>query len=713
MAQQPPESIEVSRKRRARWVWLATALGIACAASAVALGLTATTLGSDVEARTWDWRVRQWTPDRPVSDAVVLEIDEGSLHWLSKQEKIPWPLPRDVWCRVLSELKIAGARLAVFDVLYTEISEFDEPFAACVKDHGATVLAWQCMGEDVSPPPPWRVDNESLRQLPMRSCNSVVPVDMLRDAARFGGRVEMEPDHDGVLRKTTPLLRFEATSEAYPALGLAAAMLATGATPAVDATSLHFGPVQLPIDSGGRALLAWRRPDNPVPRLPLRQLYAASRQREEGLPVTFDAKQVRDKVVFIAGTAAATYEYRVTPVGEGVPGVFAHIALYEMLRGGALARVPPAYVNPMSCGVLALLVAFAALGLSTIVRQTLAAAAALAGYLVFVALAYRSSGVWLGLTAPVVAAFVAFALGSLANYRMVGRERRLIRHAFAHYLEPSVIDQLVQNPDALQLGGERRDITAFFSDIRGFTTLTEATEPAQLVVLLNECLGALTTVLLHDRGTIDKYIGDAIVAMFGAPLAFDDHPLHACRGALGVQRRMAQLRSDFRARGLPELHVRVGMSSGYALVGNMGSVQRFDYTMIGDMVNLAARLEGTAGVYGVDILISHAMAERVKHVFLVREIDAVRVKGKVIGVRIYDLMNELCDATPEQHRAAQALETGLALYRAQQWDAALAILQPLVDQGDGPAKVLVGRVEVLRHKQLAPDWDGVYEFTSK
>ena len=713
MATPPAEQAAAKNKDRKLLLRFATVLAVVGLASVVSLGLVATPLGRDIEARTWDWRVRQWTPDRPKSDAVIVEIDEGSLRWLSKQEKIPWPLPRDVWCRVLAELKLAGAKAVVFDVLYSEISEFDEPFAACIKDHGATALAWQCMGEDIAPPPPWRIDHESVKQLPTRKCNSVAPVDVLRDAARFGGRVEMEPDRDGVLRRATPLLRFEATSEAYPALGLAAAMLATGQTPTIDDETLRFGAVAVPIDAEGRALLAWRRPDNPIPKVQLKQLYAASRQREEGLPVTFDAKLVRDKVVFVAGTAAATYEYRVTPVAEGVPGVFAHIALYEMLRGNTTGRAAPGWLDVFVTVLIALLVASAALGLPTIAKQTLVGGLVVALYFGVAAVSYRQAGLWLGLVAPTTAAFAAFGLGSLANYRMVGRERRLIRHAFAHYLEPSVIDQLVQNPDALQLGGERRDITAFFSDIRGFTNLTEATEPAQLVVLLNECLGALTTVLLQNKGTIDKYVGDAIVAMFGAPLAFADHPLHACRGAIGVQKRMAQLRADFKVRGLPELHVRVGMSSGHALVGNMGSQQRFDYTMIGDMVNLAARLEGTAGVYGIGILISHAMAERVKDVFLVREIDAVRVKGKVIGVRIYELMAERCDATPRQFELAQMVEAGLQLYRAQKWDEALAILEPLAAADDGPAQVLVGRIAVLRSKALAADWDGVYEFTSK
>ncbi len=700
-------------KFKQRLTWWGTALLIAAGATALAMAVVATPVGRDIEARTWDWRVRLWTPNRPATDAVILEIDEGSLRWLSRHEKVPWPLPRDVWCRILTELKAAGAKAVVFDVLFSEISEFDEPFAACIGEHGAVALAWQCMGDEAVPPPRWHVDGRGTAALPQRSCKPVVPVDAIGAAAAYGGRVEMEPDADGVNRRATPLLRFESAGEAYPALGLAAAMLIGQHTPTVAQGELHFGAARMPLDDDGRVLLAWRRADDAVARVQLKQLYAASRQREEGLPVTFDAKLVRDKVIFVAGTAAATYEYRVTPVAEGTPGVYAHIALYESLHGGAVARDAPLWVDALACAIVALLVTLAALGLSTPRAQLVGLVAASAGWLAISALAYRHDGWWLALVAPLLGGLVAFAAGALTNYRWVGRERRLIRHAFAHYLSGEVIEQLVSNPDALKLGGERRDITAFFSDIRGFTNLTEATEPAQLVELLNECLGALTTELLRHRGTIDKYVGDAIVAMFGAPLADPDHPYNACRGALAVQDCMARLRENWKLRGLPELHVRVGMSSGVALVGNMGSQQRFDYTMIGDMVNLAARLEGSAGSYGIGILISHALAERVRDRFLVREIDAVRVKGKHIGVRIYELMADGATATAEQRLLAAKTEEALGHYRGQRWQQALEILEPLAASGDGPATTLLQRITVLRSKDLAADWDGVYEFTSK
>lgn len=700
-------------KIRQRLTWWGTALLIAAGATALAVALVATPVGRDIEARTWDWRVRLLTPDRPPTDAVILEIDEGSLRWLSRHEKVPWPLPRDVWCRILAELKAAGAKAVVFDVLFSEISEFDEPFAACIADHGRVALAWQCMGDEAVPPPRWRVDGRGAANLPQRSCRPVVPVDAIGAAAAFGGRVEMEPDPDGVIRHATPLLRFETAGEAYPALGLAAAMLVGHATPTVADGELQFGGARLPLDRDGRVLLAWRRPSDAVARVQLKQLYAASRQREEGLPVTFDGKQVRDKVVFVAGTAAATYEYRVTPVAEGTPGVYAHIALYESLHGGASARDAPTWADLLACAVVALLVTLAALGFATPRAQLAGLFGVGAGWLGVAALAYRDHGWWLALVAPLLGGLLAFAAGALTNYRWVGRERRLIRHAFAQYLSAEVIEQLVANPDALRLGGDRRDITAFFSDIRGFTNLTEATEPAQLFELLNECLGALTTEILRHRGTIDKYVGDAIVAMFGAPLTDPEHPYNACRGALAVQERMARLRDNWKLRGLPELHVRVGMSSGVALVGNMGSQQRFDYTMIGDMVNLAARLEGTAGTYGIGILISHAMAERVRDRFLVREIDAVRVKGKHIGVRIYELMAEHTHATDALRALAEKTEQALALYRAQRWPEALEILEPLAAAGDGPATTLVQRIAVLQTKELAADWDGVYEFTSK
>lgn len=705
----------VTGKRRLQW-W-ATVIAISVLAAAAALGLATTRLGRDIEARTWDWRARLWTPDFPKSDARLVLVDEKTVRQLNQTQHVLWPFPRDVWCPVVRELQQAGVKAIVFDMLFAETTEFDTALAECLQ--GAPVVtAWQCDAQaaelQTDPPPSWAVDDPSLTALPQRPCPPVPPVPEVAAAVRLGGRVEAAFDADGVIRRALPLVRNHSDTKAFPSLGLAAAMLATGATPTVHDGALHLNGQAITLNDQALALLAWRRPDDPPPMMSMYKLYTKRAEREASTtPLADDVFGLKDKVVFVAGSAAGTFEGRSTPVGDYVPGVFAQIALYEALRGGPTAQeLAPGWAWAATV-LLALLVALAALGVERAWLQlTLGATAALL-YVALAAWLFRHHGLWLALTAPLLAGLLAFAAGSFTQYRWMGRERRRIRHAFAHYLAPAVIEELVRNPDALRLGGERRDITAFFSDIQGFTHLTEQTEPTQLVALLNECLGALTQVILDEGGTIDKYVGDAIVAMFGAPLDQPDHAVRACRAALRCQVRLQTLREDWQKRGLPPLQVRIGLASGQALVGNMGSLQRFDYTMIGDTVNLAARLEGTGGVYGVNLLISHDLAERVRDQFILREVDAVRVKGKQTAVRIFTIIAEASDKTAEIDRLRMQSDAALAAYRAQRWDEAAALLGPLAATGDGPAATLLARIPALRQANLPSDWDGVFEMTKK
>ncbi len=688
----------------------ATAAMIGVLAGLLAWAASATRLGSDLEARSWDWRVRLLSPERPPSDAVVLALDEASLRWLNRDQHIPWPIPRDAWCPLLAELQACGARAVVFDFQFVEETEYDEGFAQCLRATGKTAVGWHCMGDGPALLPSWSVPNAA--QGPLRSCLPIVPVAPVLAAATTGGLVDMEPDPDGVIRKTTPLWQLT-DKQAFTSLGVAAAMLATGATPTVHDGALHLAGQQLPLDSDGRVLLSWRHKGNELPIIPVKAVYAGGLARQQGLADPFDAARVRDKVVFVAGTAAGTYEFRVTPVAEGAPGVLVHTALYEALRSGLGQREVPVWFAILATVLLAMAIAASVVALDGARTQLLVALGWLAAYLLAAGLGYRHAGLWLPLLAPLLAGLLAFAAGSVMQYRWVGRERRTIRHAFAHYLAPTVIEELVRNPQTLKLGGTRREITAFFSDIRGFTTISESLDPAELVALLNECLGGMTDLLLEQGGTIDKYIGDAVVAMFGAPLPLQNHPLQAARAAIRCQQMLAKQRPLWQARGLPELHVRIGLNTGMALVGNMGSQKRFDYTMIGDTVNLAARLESTAGHYGVPILVSEAVAHRVSDQLLVRELDAVQVKGKHVAVRVYELIGERSTATDKQLQLVETWSRGLQAYRAQQWSEALALWQPLAAAGDGPATTLLARIEPLRQASLPADWDGVFAMTSK
>ncbi len=431
------------------------------------------------------------------------------------------------------------------------------------------------------------------------------------------------------------------------------------------------------------------------------------------------AEAVRGRIVLVGVSALGTEDFVDAPLEGDVPGVFVHAnAVANLLADAAIATEGPLVRGVTGAG--ALLLALLAFALRKRERPSQVLSAAVVVFVLWSAAAVAALRA--GYAIPIVPMWLG-VLG-LAGVRLyfryqrseaARRQAREIRRAFDQYLAPEVVEALVEAPERLRLGGERREITAFFSDIKGFTTISETMDPADLVQLLNECLGTMTTVILEEGGIIDKYIGDAIVAMFGAPFDQPDHAAKACRAAVRCQEALDGLREDWAARGLPDVRVRIGLNSGPALVGNLGSDQRYDYTMVGDTVNLAARLEGINNVYGTWIMCGDETArlaaeDRELHL---RELDLVRVKGKLQGVRVFEvaaLGTELSTARRDlQARFAPAL----AAYREGRFAEARAAFAPLAEGGDPASQVFLERCEAFEAEPPPEDWGGVFVMTTK
>jgi len=306
----------------------------------------------------------------------------------------------------------------------------------------------------------------------------------------------------------------------------------------------------------------------------------------------------------------------------------------------------------------------------------------------------------------------------LTVYDYVTEERQYkhIKGAFAHYVSPDVIDEIMQYPEKLNLGGERRVLTVLFSDVQNFTAIAESMDSTKLVELLNEYLTAMTDIVLKYRGTLDKYIGDAIMAFYGAPIAREDHAFMACYTAIGMVEELQKLREAWADRKLPQLNMRLGIHMGEATVGNMGSAKRFDYTVMGDTVNLASRLEGLNKAYGTAILLTEDTACVVERSFVLREIDMVQVVGRKRPVRIYELLAATGTSFPqEQEEAYRAYAAGLEAYRQQSWDKALELFHSSLAlwPKDGPSQTMVERCQIYQQASPSEEWDGVFAHTHK
>jgi adenylate cyclase len=293
---------------------------------------------------------------------------------------------------------------------------------------------------------------------------------------------------------------------------------------------------------------------------------------------------------------------------------------------------------------------------------------------------------------------------------MERRARVMIKGMFSTYLTPSLVDQLVADPTKLKLGGERKELTVLFSDLEGFTTLAETKPPEELVGLLNEYLSAMTQVVLRNNGTLDKFEGDLIMAFWGAPVPQKDHAQMACLAALQMQAKLGSLRLEWGIRKRPLLSARIGLNTGDMIVGNMGSVEKFNYTVIGDSVNLGSRLEGANKIYRTEIIISESCFVHIREDFLCRELDVLSVRGRSEPVRIYELRGILGQANKKEREFVSLFEAGLQAYRSRNWSEASGLFERslTLQPADYPSELYLDRIRAFERNPPGDGWKGIH-----
>ncbi|MBU0550420.1 adenylate/guanylate cyclase domain-containing protein [Myxococcota bacterium] len=681
------------------------------------------------------------TPPPADPSITVVLVDDESLSRLNER----WPMDRRLWAQLISRVTPLAPRAILMDAWFAhpapqgqvelaldladalrdgplgelEAGEAlaaaldrkaatlngDQRLAEALASNGRVVLGVMCTADRrdtlaVALPANLRPVDLNGAALPAeapRCARLSGSLPSIAQAANAEASLALLLDPDGVARRYPYFMVLG--EQAYPSLGLVAAQLAQ------PEAAQQLVERALRWDEG-----------RPGVRLPPRAALRVVRFSDV-LEVS-DSAALRDafadRLVFIGVSAMGTEDFVHTPREVNLPGVLVHAAAAQALLAGETLRYSGPALRWGALGGAALLLLVVALGWR-VERASRLSALGLGGVLLWglialwLARADHLAPIW-----PVWGGLLGWLLvrliGHLRRAAEARRQAQTIRRAFHHYLAPEVVEALVADPNKLRLGGERREITAFFTDIKGFTTLSESMEPAELVLALNECLGRMSAVILEEGGIIDKYIGDAIVAMFGAPLPRPDHAAAACRAAVRCHAVMAEVRAELVSRGLPELHVRIGLASGPALVGNMGSAKRFDYTMIGDTVNLAARLEGANNKYGTWLMCSEETMAQAGDAVGFRELDLIRPKGKLIPVRIFEILGPLdAAARARHHRFAE----GLSHYRAQRWAEAEAIFEALKAEGDAPAATFLERVEFFRAQPPGEGWDGVLTMTTK
>lgn len=668
-----------------RWRASARPVGIVLMLLVVAFYLLGNTLLDGIELKTYDMRLKAHPAAATGSAVAIAAIDEKSLAALGR-----WPWSRNIMAETVERLDAMGARVIAFDVFFAEPENraaleqierlereqrlntatgpyarvkralsTDQALARAIEKSGKVVLPIVfLMGEDEARHQDKTEAARRLQQLESQTIKIIhqrgrqqdefeMPVTAglianlpaLTRAARASGHINALPDKDGVVRWAPLVLRHQ--GQFFPAADLQAARLYLGEPALVLQTGgggvhgLQLGERFIPTDGYGRALIHFRDGAGRFPAFSIVDL----------LEGRVDAASVRDRIVLIGTTAVGLGDVRVTPVGEVFPGVEIRANTIQNLLDGDFVLRPGwmALFDVVTMLVLGSMLAWLLprLGFRTSTLLTLGLAGA---YLLLAVLEFRLQLVWFSVVYPLLLLTLLFMSTTLVHYLSAERERRGIKRAFQHYVPPAVVDRILDHPERLGLGGEKRELTVLFSDIRGFTGISESLPPEKLVPLLNEYLTHMTEQVFRHEGLLDKYIGDAILAVYGAPIPHPDHARRACRSALDMVRAARTLQAGWIAQGLPPLNLGVGINTGPMVVGNMGSKTRFDYTVIGDAVNLGSRIESLNKQYGTHILVSEFTWRQVRDEFLyMREIDVAAVRGRSEPVRLYELM------LPEQY----------------------------------------------------------------
>ncbi len=696
-----------------------------------------------LDAALYDLKVRLFQPKGGDERVVIVDVDEKSLREFGR-----WPWPRETVARLTRNLfEQYGVAAVAFDVVFAEPDQSsglpvlerlaqgplagDAGFGASLArirsqlDHDGKLAEALGAGPSVlgfyfnfAAPP------EAVGQLPapLFPCaelkrHGIDPqaatgynanLKRLQDRAAQAAFFNMDADFDGVARRMPLLMDFRGRCYgSLPLLGILAGLGGQGVKllpgQGYRPAQLDLDGLRVPMDAAGRALVPYR-PAGAFAYL------SASDVIQSRAP----AASLEGRIVLIGSTAPGIMDLRVTPVSKVFPGVEIHANLISGILDGTVKWEPVGVV-----GIETLAIAGVGLALAALLPVVSPLWAALATLGLSVLLGAGNLYAWsahhaqLPLAASLLAVWGLFVLNMTYGFFVEARSKAQITRLFGQYVPPELVDEMARDPARYSLRGESREMTVLFSDIVGFTSISEKLEAAGLAELLNVYLSAMTRVVQDGRGTIDKYIGDAIMAFWGAPMSDAQHARDAVLAALRMQTALAALNPELEARGWPALKIGVGVNTGRMSVGNMGSAFRMAYTVMADAVNLASRLEGLTRQYGVGVLAGEATRAACPDIAFQR-IDRVRVKGKNEPVAIYEPLGVAAEQTPERLKEAGDFEAALADYEAQHWDEAEIRLMELGRiQPCKLYQVYLDRVTHFRFNPPGKDWDGVFTFTTK
>lgn len=649
----------------------------------------------------------------PHKDVVVVALDHKSIKEVGR-----WPWSREITGRLIENLaSYYGVKVTALDIVFSEPqnNSADKALAASIAKAGNVVMGYFFRDEptELSDDLMAQLDSSKLKLVKIAEGVENIPLqeypgldvnilELGNDALDFGF-FNATPDSDGLYRRSILLLLYN--GNIYPSLPMKALQQYLGAEAMLDVKawgvdSLQLGGLRIPSREDGTMALNFYGPAGSFNTVSAVDVINRAIPRDA----------LRGKIAFVGATEVGIYDLRPTPFDATLPGIEIHATMAanalekRFLRyDGFTQQLEIATIIgfPVLLGVLLAFAPGTMVGMVCVVTVTMFFS--FFNYSMFNRLFHDMTLIY-----PLIAVALTYFISEAWRNLVVERKGKQLKKAFSSYVSPDLVKQIEKDPDKLVLGGEQRQISILFSDIRGFTTVSESLTPPELVKLLNEYLTPMTRIVLEEHGTLDKFIGDAVMALFNAPLDVPKHAEHSCRAALRMMAELKELNKRFAERGMNTLDIGIGINTGLAVVGNMGADIRFDYTAIGDSVNLASRLEGLNKYYGTHILVSEdTKTEITDPTFVFREVDRVKVKGKHLPVVMYELMISHHDILPK-------FDEALKMYRKREFEQAKKTFEELIIKAeDAPSRLYFARCDEYIADPPPVEWDGVYTAKSK
>jgi len=628
---------------------------------------------------TWEWRLEDklFVDRAPHEDIQIIAIDDASLQEIGR-----WPWDREKIAELVNQISKGSPKVLGIDINFPESAPGDEVFSASLEQDFPIILPEEAIIE---------IPAAKNAAGPLVARDVLSPVNIIADKAELG-ITNTPPDRDGIVRKIPEKV-----------IDLDGNYIKSFASKIADYASAE--KIDTLTDNLGRVTVNYIGGAGAYPNIASRDVF-----KED-----FNYGVFKDKIVLVGATAPDLHDAWLTPTAksEPMPGIEIHANLVQTILDQKFINTAPGWVTFVTILGFALILAISSLFLKT--RWNIILPIILAVAYVFLIIILFEFGIILNILFPLLALLIIFTALAIFRYVAEEGEKQAIKKAFEFYLSPHVIDEIMKDPGKLSLGGIKKEMTVLFSDIRGFTTLSEGLSPEELTDLMNKYLTEMTNIVLANDGVLDKYIGDALMAFWGAPLSQPRHAERACKTALRMIEKLDELNSSNVWPEGRKIAIGIGINTGEMVVGNMGAEKRFDYTVLGDAVNLGSRVESINKQYGTKIIITEFTKAEISDEFVTRYLDKVTVKGKSEPVKIFELVSYRRELELQQKEVIELYEDAFEFYQKKKWEKAIEMLIKIskLMPDDLATKNLIERCEYYKKNPPPKGWDGTWVMKTK